>query len=503
MTQILIRGMALAVLGVALASGTLNRAWAVPNGVFVPVTPCRIADTRLPSLSPIGGGQTRTFNVVGATLNYSSQGGSASGCGIPGFATAGVPTVTAVMINVVAVDPVAKGNLLVYPTGTTPGTVSTLNFPNSTTVPLNIANGVIVPVRQDTPGADITVKPSQTTHVLLDVMGYFTVLPVRAELNADSPNVIAGFSENHTNDSGTVAATIAGGGLADNPNVAAIYGTVSGGYGNYAGANAAVAGGNVNLANGSNSAIGGGAGNIANEFATVVGGLANHATGYASTVLGGQHNSAVGEYSVALGNHANAAHDGSFIFADRSSDLDYHSDRPNQAAFRATGGFYITTGVDGTGKTNAGVQLMPGDTAWAVVSDRAAKTGIEAIDAQQLLARLAEIPIARWNYKWQDTSIRHIGPMAQDFHAAFGVGRDDKHISTIDEEGVALAAIQGLYRLAQRQKAALSEKDVEIERLKARVGSLEETARDLHDLKVRLRALEAAQASPVRSAALR
>lgn len=38
----------------------------------------------------------------------------------------------------------------------------------------------------------------------------------------------------------------------------------------------------------------------------------------------------------------------------------------------------------------------------------------------------------------------HLGPMAQDFHAAFNVGMDDKHMATVDEEGVALAAIQGL-----------------------------------------------------------
>ena len=71
-----------------------------------------------------------------------------------------------------------------------------------------------------------------------------------------------------------------------------------------------------------------------------------------------------------------------------------------------------------------------------------------------------------WNYKSQDPSIRHVGPMAQDFYAAFGVGEDEKHITTIDADGVALAAIQGLYRLAQ-------EKDREIGDLKARLTVLE------------------------------
>jgi hypothetical protein len=47
-----------------------------------------------------------------------------------------------------------------------------------------------------------------------------------------------------------------------------------------------------------------------------------------------------------------------------------------------------------------------------------------------------------WNYT-NDSASRHVGPMAQDFHAAFGVGTDDKHIATVDVDVVARAAIQG------------------------------------------------------------
>ncbi len=166
----------------ALAVATHASAQSGARSIFVPVTPCRVVDTRQPSPSPIGGGTTRSFDVVGAATNYAAQGGSATGCGIPGF-SAGVPVVTAVAINVVAVNPSAQGNLVVFPTDTTPGTSSTLNFPNSATIPLNIANGVIIPVRQDQAGADLTVKPSQTTHVVIDVTGYFMPL-----LQADGAN---------------------------------------------------------------------------------------------------------------------------------------------------------------------------------------------------------------------------------------------------------------------------------------------------------------------------
>jgi trimeric autotransporter adhesin len=64
----------------------------------------------------------------------------------------------------------------------------------------------------------------------------------------------------------------------------------------------------------------------------------------------------------------------------------------------------------------------------------------------------------RWSYKTQGPSIRHMGPTAQDFSRAFGLGEDDRHITTIDADGVALAAIQGLYRqnqALQRQNQAL------------------------------------------------
>jgi hypothetical protein len=61
--------------------------------------------------------------------------------------------------------------------------------------------------------------------------------------------------------------------------------------------------------------------------------------------------------------------------------------------------------------------------------------------------------------------------MAQDFHAAFGVGEDDRHISTVDADGVALAAIQALYGLVQ-------ERDLQIAALEQRVAALEHACQD-------------------------
>jgi len=99
-------------------------------------------------------------------------------------------------------------------------------------------------------------------------------------------------------------------------------------------------------------------------------------------------------------------------------------------------------------------------------SDRNLKEKFAPIDDQEILERVASLPISRWNFK-TDGQTRHIGPMAQDFYAAFNVGPDDKHIATVDEGGVALAAIQGL-------NAKLKEKEAEIAEMKARLEKLEQ-----------------------------
>ncbi len=99
-------------------------------------------------------------------------------------------------------------------------------------------------------------------------------------------------------------------------------------------------------------------------------------------------------------------------------------------------------------------------------SSRELKTDFSLLDGQEILSRLAGIPMMSWRYKTEAGEVRHLGPMAEDFYAAFGVGPDAQHITSIDADGVALAAIQGLYATAQ-------EKDAEIEELKARLAQLE------------------------------
>ncbi len=101
-------------------------------------------------------------------------------------------------------------------------------------------------------------------------------------------------------------------------------------------------------------------------------------------------------------------------------------------------------------------------------SDRNAKEHFRPIDPDEVLQRVLALPLSRWNFK-NDTGVTHLGPMAQDFRAAFGLGADDRHIATVDADGVALAAIQGLN---QKLVEELKRRDAEIAELKRMVRSL-------------------------------
>lgn len=91
------------------------------------------------------------------------------------------------------------------------------------------------------------------------------------------------------------------------------------------------------------------------------------------------------------------------------------------------------------------------------------------LNARLVLAKVAALPINEWSYKSQDSSIRHLGRMAQDFKAAFGVGESDTGITTIDADGVGLAAIQNLNQKFETENADLRS---EIKELRALVEAM-------------------------------
>jgi hypothetical protein len=73
------------------------------------------------------------------------------------------------------------------------------------------------------------------------------------------------------------------------------------------------------------------------------------------------------------------------------------------------------------------------------------------VEEKQVLQKLLNVPIHTWSYRDQTPSIQHMGPLAEDFYTVFGLGEDEKYINTVDLDGVALAAIQGLCKLLREQ----------------------------------------------------
>jgi len=100
-----------------------------------------------------------------------------------------------------------------------------------------------------------------------------------------------------------------------------------------------------------------------------------------------------------------------------------------------------------------------------------------------VLAKLDALPVSEWSYQWESPSVRHIGPMAQDFHAAFGLGTDETKISPRDMAGVSIAAVKAL-------RAELMERDAEIATQREQISALQAKLSELDQLKDQIAAIE-------------
>lgn len=214
---------------------------------------------------------------------------------------------------------------------------------------------------------------------------------------------------------------------------------------------------------------------VATADASTAMGQSTTASGMASTAMGWQTiasgeistamgllTTASGVRSTAMGQHANTnGQTGSFVYGDNSTAFDVSATAPNQFVVRAAGGTIFYSNSDLT----AGVSLAPGGGSWESVSDVNRKEHFREVDAEDVLGKIARMPIREWNYKAQDASIRHLGPTAQDFRAAFGLGESDTTITTTDIDGINLLAVQALERRTREQAK-------EIEALRAELAAL-------------------------------
>jgi len=343
-----------------------------------------------------------------------------------------------------------------------------------------------------------------------------SIRALRIEPHSTSPNLIGGYFGNIVN-SGVFGATISGGGTSGNVNQAIDnYCVISGGYKNVAGDPvsdsyaATVGGGSDNIAGHRYTTVSGGYSNTADrQFATIGGGMYNTASHQYSTVCGGTNNfnrgdggaigggqgntiglyghsavipggwknSAYGMFSLAAGNKAKADHHGSIVIAANSATWVSPADSINsggdeQMVLRADGGMYITnTGgiapYDPSKLINTSTGAYLSDAGIWTNSFKTDNLGnIKTIDKEDILEKVAQLSITQWSLEGDNSGVSHIGPSAREMNNIFGLASESESISTIDPAGIALAAIQGLYK-------RLQEKETQIETLEQRLKELE------------------------------
>ena len=329
---------------------------------------------------------------------------------------------------------------------------------------------------------------------------------------SEGPNIIGGHNDNAVT-SGAYAATISGGGVSSYANqVTDDFGSVGGGYDNTAGNNAGttsdaqsatisggrgntasdngatIGGGIYNTASGADSTIAGGYAQVAGSgyttiaggygntaagvYATTSGGVYNLASALSSTVAGGNSNTARGNYaaiaggywnmagglySFAAGRNANADQDNCFIWNDSST----------QRSCTATNQVIFYYGGSGNN-----CHIEGSASGWTCTSDENRKENFLLVDGVETLERLSSMPVLEYNMKGADPSVRRVGPVSQDFYAAFELGDDDRGINAMDAIGVTMASVQGLHEMVRTQQE-------EIAALRSRLCELEETNKAL------------------------
>lgn len=209
-----------------------------------------------------------------------------------------------------------------------------------------------------------------------------------------------------------------------------------------------------------------GASSTASGFGTVAMGFTNVANGQGSVAIG-YRVAADGDYSVALGHRVTTGgFDGAFIWGDQSTTTVASSTANNQFTVRAAGGVRLRT----NSTLSTGCDLPAGSGVFTCTSDRNTKEDFRRIDGEEVLAKVARMPVETWRYKDEGNGVRHLGPVAQDFRAAFGLGTDDKSIGLLDIDGVNMAAIQALERRTQELRA----KSAEVDALRAELAELKQ-----------------------------
>jgi uncharacterized coiled-coil protein SlyX len=198
-------------------------------------------------------------------------------------------------------------------------------------------------------------------------------------------------------------------------------------------------------------------------------------TGLAAVAIGfnvtadQDHTTAIGKFA------SNNGFSGTFIWSDGSAQASadtFRNTANNEFAARATGGFRFRTNLTGT----TGCNLPAGSGVFNCTSSRYTKENFAGVNGEDVLTRLRKVPVTSWNYISEGQQVRHLGPMAEDFYGAFGLGTSDKAIGVQDLAGINLAAAQALdQRTAELQKEN-AQLRTQLSTLEQRLAALEQKA---------------------------
>ncbi len=219
---------------------------------------------------------------------------------------------------------------------------------------------------------------------------------------------------------------------------------------------------------------------VAPSFSSCAGGHYSVALGYQPKIRPGSESGVTGDGCTSIPVSGANGDTGTFLFNGASSNSSYTSTGDDRFIVRAEGGFFF--GGSGAPSVNirsnsfldtsTNARLTNGGN-WNNASSRAFKQAFSAVDTRALLDRVLALPLGRWQYLNAAAEGWHLGPTAEDFFDAFGLGASAQHITTVDASGVALAAVQGLAaRIEETQTTTLAELEQENARLHAELAQL-------------------------------
>ena len=142
-----------------------------------------------------------------------------------------------------------------------------------------------------------------------------------------------------------------------------------------------------------------------------------------------------------------------FVAGDESTTDSIEAVANNEFAARYAGGYRFRTNATLT----TGCNLPAGSGVFSCSSSRFLKDGFGTVDGEDVLARIRQVPVTSWSYIGEQGSVRHLGPFAEDFRAAFGLGVDAQSIGLLDIDGVNFAAVKALEERTRSLEAEVAE----------------------------------------------